>query len=354
MEVEEAVLRLRQAHMTWGPRKLKRILERDQAGRVWPATSTVGEIVKRAGLVVARRKRRRTEPYTEPLQHAVESNRVWCADFKGWFRSGDGTRIDPLTISDACSRYLLRSQAVEKTDTERVRAIFEAAFREYGLPQAIRTDNGAPFASAALGGLSRLAVWWIKLGIVPERIEAGHPEQNGRHERMHRTLKLDLRLAEDRRAQQRELDRFRHDYNQVRPHEALGMQTPASMYEPSPRPYPERLPEVDYPDTMLVRTIKSRGHFRWKKQDVFLSEVLWGEPVGLLPVDQDRYTVYFAHVPLALFDARTGKTYRLPRSRRYETTPSGSGAAAPEPETEEQEQRQNLPDKKKLSGMCPV
>jgi transposase InsO family protein len=227
--IEEAVLELRQAHMTWGPRKLKRILERDQPGRAWPATSTMGEIVKRAGLVVARKKRRRTEPYTEPLAHAVESNRVWCADFKGWFKSGDGTRIDPLTITDACSRYLLRSQAVEKTDTERVRAIFEAAFREYGLPEAIRTDNGAPFASSAVGGLSRLAVWWIKLGIVPERIEAGHPEQNGRHERMHRTLKLDLRPAEDWRGQQRELDRFRHDYNQVRPHEALGMQTPASV-----------------------------------------------------------------------------------------------------------------------------
>jgi len=302
--IEEAVVGLRQAHMTWGPRKLKRILERDQPGRAWPAVSTMGEIIKRAGLVVARKKRRRTEPYTQPLQHAVESNRVWCADFKGWFRSGDGTRIDPLTITDACSRYLLRSQAVEKTDTERVRAIFEAAFREFGMPWWIRTDNGAPFASAAVGGLSRLAVWWIKLGIVPERIEAGHPEQNGRHERMHRTLKLDLRPAQDWRGQQRELDRFRQDYNQVRPHEALGMQTPASVYEPSPRSYPERLPEVEYPDTMQVRTVKSHGHFRWKKHDVFLSEVLWGEPVGLLPVDDGVYAVHFAHMRLGLFDER--------------------------------------------------
>ena len=191
--VEQAVLALREAHMSWGPRKLKRVLERDQPGRRWPATSTIGEMVKRAGLVVARPKRRRTEPYTQPLEHALESNRVWCADFKGWFRTGDGDRIDPLTVSDAFSRYLLRCQAVEKTDTQRVRAIFEAAFREYGLPAAIRTDNGAPFASSAIGGLSRLAVWWIKLGIVPERIQAGHPEQNGRHERMHRTLKQEVR-----------------------------------------------------------------------------------------------------------------------------------------------------------------
>jgi len=334
--IEQAVLELRQAHMTWGPRKLKRILERDQPGRGWPATSTMGEIVKRAGLVVARRKRRRTEPYTEPLAHATASNLVWCGDFKGWFRSGDGTRIDPLTISDACSRYLLRAQAVEKTDTERVRAIFEAAFREYGLPVAMRTDNGPPFASSAVGGLSRLAVWWIKLGIVPERIEAGHPEQNGRHERMHRTMKLDLLPAEDWRGQQRELDRFRHDFNHVRPHEALGMQTPASVYEPSPRPYPlrgypaARVPEVEYPDTMLVRTIKAHGHFRWKKHDVFLSEVLWGERVGLLPFDDGCYTVYFAHVPVALFEERTQKTYRLPTSKGGQTGRSVLGAAAPE------------------------
>jgi len=311
VSIEEAVLELRQAHMTWGPKKLKRILERDQPGRSWPATSTVGEIVKRAGLVVPRKKRRKTAPYTEPLQHAVESNRVWCADFKGWFKSGDGTRIDPLTITDACSRYLLRSQAVAKTDTERVRAIFEAAFREFGLPWWIRTDNGPPFASSAVGGLSRLAVWWIKLGIVPERIEAGHPEQNGRHERMHRTLKLDLRPAQDWRGQQLELDRFRHDYNEVRPHEALAMQTPGSVYQPSPRPYPERLPEVEYPDTMLVRAVKAHGHFRWKKHDVFLSEVLWGEQVGLLPVDDGVYTVYFAHVPIALFHERRMRTVPL-------------------------------------------
>jgi len=347
-QMERAVVELRQAHMRWGPRKLKRILERDQPGRGWPATSTVGEIVKRAGLVIPRKKRRRTEPYTEPLAHALESNRVWCADFKGWFRSGDGVRIDPLTISDACSRYLLRCQAVEKTDTERVRAIFEAAFCEYGLPAAIRTDNGAPFASAAVGGLSRLAVWWIKLGIVPERITAGHPEQNGRHERMHRTLKQDLRPAEDWRAQQRELDRFRHDYNQVRPHEALGMETPASVYEPSPRAYPERVPEVEYSDTMLVRTVKSHGHFRWKKHDVFLSEVLWGERVGLLPVGDDCFTVYFAHLPLALFDTRSRKTYPLPKGGGVQTTRAVSGAAAPETA------KQNLPEKEKVSEMCPV
>jgi len=206
--------------------KLKRILERDEPGRNWPVASTIGALLKREGLVVARKKRLHTAPYTQPLAHAQECNRVWCADFKGWFRTGDGERIDPLTISDAYSRYLLRCQAVEKTDTERVQAIFEAAFREYGMPEAIRTDNGPPFASHAVAGLSRLAVWWIKLGIVPERIAAGHPEQNGRHERMHRTLKQEAAQppAANRRQQQQELHRFRQEYNQVRPHEALGMQ----------------------------------------------------------------------------------------------------------------------------------
>jgi transposase InsO family protein len=358
--VEEAVLGLREAHMSWGPRKLKRVLERDQPDRVWPASSTMGAMVKRAGLVAARRKRRRTEPYTEPLGHAVESNRVWCADFKGWFRCGDGTRIDPLTISDAYSRYLLRCQAVEKTDTGRVRAIFEAAFREYGLPEAIRTDNGAPFASLALGGLSRLAVWWIRLGITPERIAAGHPEQNGRHERMHRTLKQDLHLAQDRRAQQRELDRFRREYNQVRPHEALGMQTPESVYAPSPRVYPEQAPEIEYPETMLVRTVKRHGHFRWKMHDVFLSDVLWGERVGLLPVDDGCYRIYFADLPLAHFDARAGKAYRLSRDRKNQTTTPVCGQACPQTAQQKQEQMQTqmqklkLPDKENVSGICPV
>lgn len=346
--VEEAVLALRQAHMGWGPRKLKRILERDQPGPRWPATSTIGEMVKRAGLVVSRRKRRRTEPYTQPLAHAVEANRVWCADFKGWFKSGDGTRIDPLTISDAWSRYLLRTQAVEKTDTERVRAIFEAAFREYGLPEAIRTDNGAPFASCAIGGLSRLAVWWIRLGIVAERIEAGHPEQNGRHERMHRTLKQEVATAEDRWAQQRALDRFRHEFNHVRPHEALGMETPASVYEPSPREYPRHVPEPEYPDAMRVVTVKSHGHFRWKRRDVFLSEVLWGERIGLEEIDDGIFTVYFAHLPLAQFEEKTGKLVGV--KRPASSAPSRSGQACPEHESK----NKNLPDKEKVSGMCPV
>ena len=209
----------------------------------------------------------------------------WCADFKGWFQTQDGERVDPLTITDAHSRYLLRCQHVAKTSGEQVQAIFEAAFREYGLPQAMRTDNGPPFASRAVAGLSRLAVWWMKLGIVPERIAAGHPEQNGRHERMHRTLKQETASppAANTRAQQRAFHRFRREYNEERPHEALGMQTPSAVYTRSPRFYPALVREPEYGSAMRVRRVGLRGNFSWKHQHVFVSETLIGEPIGLLP-----------------------------------------------------------------------
>src|SRR5246500_1274434 len=304
-KIEEMVLDLREAHMSGGARKLKRVLEREEPGRKWPAASTIGALLKREGLVVTRRKRRRVAPYTEPLAHANGPNRVWCADFKGWFRTGDGERIDPLTITDAHSRYLLRCQAVEKTDTARVQAIFEAAFREYGLPETIRTDNGAPFASRAIRGLSRLSVWLIKLGIVPERIQPAHPEQNGRHERMHLTLKQETMspMAANRRAQQRRFEQFRREYNQQRPHEALGMQTPASCYRASPRRYLARVPEPEYPSHMQVRKVHAGGEIAWRgHRHVFLSETLIGEHVGLEPIDERWYIIYFADVPLARFD----------------------------------------------------
>ncbi len=350
-EIEGMVLDLREAHMSWGPRKLKRVLERDEPGRKWPVKSTIGAMLKRSGLVVARKKRRKTAPYSEPLAHADGPNRVWCADFKGWFRTGDGERIDPLTITDAHSRFLLKCQAVEKTDTTRVQAICEAAFREYGLPAAIRTDNGAPFASTAVGGLSRLSVWWMKLGIVPERIEAGHPEQNGRHERMHRTLKQETATpaAKNRRAQQHAFDRFREEFNHVRPHEALGMETPATVYAASPRRFPAKLPEVEYPDTMRVFTVQAKGHFRWKKnQEVFVSEVLWGEKIGLLPVDEHLYTVYFAQVPLARFDSRRSCLTPLPKAESFYRAGAGEGEASPSPAPHP------LNPNEKVSGMCPV
>jgi transposase InsO family protein len=312
-EIEEQVLELRRGHMRWGPRKLKAYLERKHPGESWPAASTIGELLQREGLVIGRKKRRKVPPYTQPFQVAEEPNQLWCADFKGWFRTGDGERIDPLTITDAHSRYLLRCQAVEKTDTARVQAIFETAFREYGMPQAIRTDNGAPFASRAVAGLSRLSVGWMKLGIVPERIAAGHPEQNGRHERMHRTMKEETATPPqaNRRAQQRTQDEFRREYNQERPHEALAMQTPSDCYVPSPRPYPARVPEPEYGGALQVRKVRECGVFTWKHENVFLSKTLSGERIGLLPIEDHYYRVYFAAFPLALFDSHKRKIERL-------------------------------------------
>ena len=349
--IERAVLELRREHMSWGPRKLKRVLEREAPQQAWPAASTIGALLAREGLVVPRKKRRRAPPYTEPFAAADAPNRVWCADFKGWFETQDGERIDPLTITDACSRYLLRCQQVKKTNGEQVQAIFEAAFRECGLPAAIRTDNGPPFASRAIAGLSRLAVWWMKLGIVPERIAAGHPEQNGRHERMHRTLKQETAspAAANRRAQQRAFDHFRREYNEERPHEALGMQTPAAVYRPSERTYPARVGEPEYGSDFLVRRVPASGNFNWKGDRIFLSETLIGEAIGLLPLDDRHYTVYFAAFPIARFDSHRRVIERLPKPKEYDGAGAGEEEVSPSPAPHPLEQHSP-----KVSGMCPV
>ncbi len=328
-EMIEAVLAVRRAHPTWGSRKLRPLLQRQRPELKWPALSTIGEIIARAGLASPQRKRRRVPPYTAPFASADEPNRVWCMDFKGWFRTRDGTRIDPFTMTDACSRYLLRCQVAEKTNTEQVRAIVEAAMREYGMPEAVRSDNGAPFASRAVAGLSRLSVYLMKLGIVPERIDAGHPEQNGRHERMHRTLKEETASppSTTARAQQRVFDRFRREYNEQRPHEALEMQTPAARYYSSPREYPARVPEPEYPTAMQVRKVRDRGNISWRgHRHVFLSETLVGERVGLEQVDDDQWKVYFAAFPIAMFDSRELRMRPLPKSVSVSAT-----ADSPEP-----------------------
>jgi transposase InsO family protein len=350
LELERQIVELRHQHMRWGPRKLKTVLERHQPEVPWPAASTMGELLRREGLVIARKKRRRVDPYTAPFAAAQEANHVWCGDFKGWGRTQDGERIDPLTISDACTRYLLRCQAVEKTDTERVQAIFEAAFREYGLPAAIRTDNGAPFASRAIHGLSRLAVWWMKLGIVPERIQPAHPEQNGRHERMHLTLQQETMtpMAANRRAQQRRFDQFRNEYNQQRPHQALAMRTPAACYTPSPRPYPARVPEPEYDTAMTVRHVFACGTFCWRNHDVFLSETLRGERIALHPIDDRWFTIYFAEFPLARFDTRSRTVHRLASAESFYIAGAGEGEPPPSAATPSP-----TPDQK-LSTMSPV
>jgi transposase InsO family protein len=318
-EVQEAILDARAAHPTWGPKKLLALLERSAKEGAWPCRSTIADLLQREGLVVPRKVRRRAPPREQPFAACEEANAIWCADFKGWFRTGDGRRCDPLTISDAYSRYLLRCQVARKTGGRSVRPLFEAAFREYGLPRSMRTDNGAPFASRGVGGLSPLSVWWIKLGIVPERIDPGQPQQNGRHERMHLTLKNETAKppGANARRQQELFDAFRKEFNQERPHEALEMRTPAEVYRPSPRPYPERMEEPRYDAGMEIRRIGDRGEFRWKVTKVFVGRVLRGESVGLEPLADRYWRVWFGPMPLGVFDDHRR---RMLRRREWRAT----------------------------------
>jgi putative transposase len=303
--VQTRILALRAKHPTWGPKKLHSALEQRDPRTAWPAPSTIGELLRREGLTCPRPARRRTPPQEQPLAHAEEPNHVWCADFKGWFVCRNGERCDPLTITDAYSRYLLRCRAVPKTDGSHVRTVFESVFREYGLPLAIRTDNGPPFASTGLAGLSRLAVWWIRLGIRPERIDLGAPQQNGRHERFHLTLKIETASpprASLSQQQQAFLD-FEREYNLVRPHEALGQQIPASVYRRSPRPFPDHLDDLAYPFAVTLRRVSSGGHFGWQSHQVYVSVLLAGEDVALRPIQDTLYEVFFGPLLLGWFDA---------------------------------------------------
>jgi hypothetical protein len=231
---------------------------------------------------------------------------VWTADFKGWFRTADGTRCDPLTIADACSRFVLCCRIVAPRERG-VRPWFERTFREYGLPRALRTDNGSPFATVGAGQLSHLAVWWLKLGIQLDRIDPGHPEQNGRHERFHLTLQEETTQppAPTPRAQQRRFDRMRTAFNTVRPHEALGQQPPARHYAASPRPYPGRLEDAWYDATHQVRRVKESGQIKWQGDLVFVSEVVRGELVGVAETERGDWTVRFMHVELGRINRQT-------------------------------------------------
>jgi putative transposase len=315
-DVEERVIEVRHRHASWGPKKIRAWLELHNPGINWPAASTIGDILKRYGLTVPRRRSRKTRIYNEPFVGCDYPNAVWSADLKGWFLTGDGVRCDPLTISDNYSRFLLRCQAVVRPDHEHIKPVFEAVFREFGIPIAIRTDNGPPFATPTVGSLSRLSIWWIKLGIIPERIKPGKPQQNGRHERMHRTLKQETASPPKSswRSQQKAFDRFRHEYNQDRPHESLDQKTPSTLYDCSPRQYRRILPEVTYPDHMAIRSVKAQGDISWKGRHIYLSETLAGEVVGLKQVDDRYWDIYFGSIRLAQLDSHQLKLKHLPNN----------------------------------------
>jgi transposase InsO family protein len=304
------LLEARRHHPSWGPRKLLALVRRQDRRHgtafAWPARSTVAELLRRNGLTTPRRRRAIRGHPGRPLTPMTAPNVIWTADYKGQFRLGDGHYCFPLTVQDGFSRYLLGCRALTGTTTIESRPVFMRLFQEYGLPEILRTDNGVPFATGALARLSQLSVWWIRLGIYPELIEPAHPEQNGRHERMHRTLKRATARppAPSRRRQQQRFDLFREEYNAVRPHEALSDATPASLYTSSPRPYPSTLPPVEYPSHFEVRLVSANGGIRWENAWVNVSHVLGGEYVGFEEIDDGEWDLYFGRMKLGRFHER--------------------------------------------------
>jgi len=306
--VVEELLRQRKAHPRWGPRKLLDLM--GQRHRSWqlPAPSTAALILARHGLVRTRRRSRRAHPGC-PKTVAQGPNDIWGADYKGQFRLKNREYCFPQTVSDLASRYLLGVDAHPAISLERTQEHFRRLFEAYGLPNRIRTDNGVPFASSALGRLSQLSVWFIKLGIYPELIEPGKPNQNGVHERMHRTLKQEATIppASNLRGQQREFDRFREEFNQERPHEGLGMKRPAQVYRPSTRAMPERIETYDYPGHYLVRRVSGAGTIRVLRRQIFVSNTLQEDHVGLEEVDDGVYDLYFCFYQIGRYDLKQNR-----------------------------------------------
>lgn len=299
-----ALLKLRRRRPSWSAKKLLWQLRQREPEWPLPAISTAQAILKRHGLVAprGRRKRKRSHP-GRPLTQSRAANDIWTADFKGEFRMLDGHYCYPLTVMDDYSRYVLACDAFLHTSHQATAASFRRLFRTYGLPQIIRTDNGSPFASTGLARISRLTVWWLHLGITPQLIEPAHPEQNGRHERFHKTLKNEATQppASSRAAQQRRFNHFREDFNYNRPHEALGQIPPAQLYQPCDRRTPSHLPPFTYPAHFERRRVGSNGCIRWKNYCVFVSHVLAGHNIGLEERADQQWAVYIGPQYIGLF-----------------------------------------------------
>lgn len=315
--IADECLAVRRAHPTWGPLKVRAWLSRQSPRTDWPAASTIGALFDREGLTVKRRLRRRSPPSSAPFGACEAANDVWCIDFKGWFATGDGSRCEPLTLSDAHSRYLLRCQAIPRANTAHVWPLLEAAFREYGLPQRLRSDNGSPFASRGAGGLSRLAVNVIKAGVTPERIAPGKPQQNGRLERLHLTLLQDTANppARSLREQLVRFRQFQRMYNDERPHAALGNDTPAEHYAASSRAFDGILREPHYGPDHEVRRVRQNGEIKWRGNSIYMNGALIGEPVGLVEHHEGEWIAFYGPIVLGVID-RAGDRLRKPKAKR--------------------------------------
>ncbi len=310
--IVEELVTLRKAHPSWGSRKLLDLMHRRHRSWQPPAPSTASLILARRGLVRSVRRHRRAHPGC-PQTVARQPNQIWAADYKGQFRLKNGHDCFPLTVSDLASRYLLGCDAHPEISMERTIQHFTCLFRTYGLPQRIRTDNGVPFASNALARLSQLSVWWIKLGIYPELIEPGEPQQNGVHERMHRTMKQEATVPPEAslRRQQDRFDQFRRQFNDERPHEAIGMKRPTEVYQPSKRSMPRRIATYDYPGHYLVRRVSRCGTIRVLARQIFVSQTLNEDYVGLEEVDDEVYDLYFCFYHIGRYELRTNKIHDI-------------------------------------------
>ena len=299
----EQLCQARSAHPDWGPRKLRVWLVTRHPTIAWPAPSSMSELFRRTGLSRPQRRRRHYPHPGAGIARVQGPNDLWTADFKGEFKTRDARYCYPLTIADQYSRYLLTCKGFLSTAGRGVRRAFERTFATYGLPQAIRTDNGAPFAATGLHGLSRLNVWWMRLGIQHQRIRPASPQENGIHERMHRTLKQSgCQPRANCAAQQRTFNAFRTEFNHERPHQALANGTPATRYHPSPRPYSATLPPLEYPGHFLVRRISPAGTFRFRGHCLFLAHPLAEQVIGMEEIDTGIWSIYFNTVLLATLD----------------------------------------------------
>jgi len=289
-----------------GAKKIQALLAQRYADTPTPSRTTIYNILNSEGLIQKRRRKRRVPPFPQPFKPVSAPNELWSVDFKGQFKLGNGRYCYPLTVMDHDSRYLLCCDGLHSTRHSEARHSFERLFKDYGLPERIRSDNGVPFATRAAGGLSRLAVWWIRLGICPERIEPGQPQQNGRHERMHRTLKQATTKPPQRslKQQQQAFERFRTSYNEERPHEALAQRPPVTRYCASPRTFPARLPELHYPDYYELRKVRRSGVVYWHNGQVYISHLLEDEYIGLNEIDDGIWEVYFGPMRLGTLDER--------------------------------------------------
>ena len=305
-EICDLIIKTKLAHINWGPKKVLDNIKQHHPTLILPADSTAGEILKKEGLVKKRKKRHHVSADEQAFADCLKSNEVWGVDYKGQFKLGNGKWCYPLTMSDIHSRYLLECQSLESTVCIDAKDSMEHTFREYGLPDKIRSDNGSPFSSIAFGGISKLSKWWIQLGIRPQRIKPGHPQQNGRHERMHKTLKQETTKppAYNEGLQQDKFDHFKTEYNHERSHEALQRKCPADVYEPSKISYPEKLPEIVYDEGCETRKVKRGGEIKWRGHHIYISQVLSHDRISLKEIDNDLWEICYGFYKLGELDAK--------------------------------------------------